>query len=239
MALIRRYGLYTIVTAAFIFMLYSLSFPYETPIPYKSYDWAHVPIKYPVTSMVELPTNASKLPRIQHNFKLEDATARKIREARRDVVRKQFKKAWSSYRRLAWRHDELRPISGRGNHFGGWAATLIGALDTLWIMGFKEEFTSAIRDVELIDFGHTDLDRVNVFEINARYLGGLLSAHELSGDQRLLRKAVEVGEMLYHAFDTQNHMPITRWDFRGAGEGKKQVADEVSLLEIVAVSRLG
>jgi mannosyl-oligosaccharide alpha-1,2-mannosidase len=130
---------------------------------------------------------------------------------------------------MAWMHDELMPISGlaRDGQLGGWAATLIDALDTLWIMGFREEFTSAIKDVESIDFGHTGLDRVNVFETNIRYLGGLLSAFELSGEQRLLKKAKEVGEALYHAFDTPNHMPVTRWDFRGAGEGREQVADEV------------
>lgn len=118
---------------------------------------------------------------------------------------------------MAWMHDELRPISGEVNdHFGGWAATLIDAMDTLWIMGFKEEFESAIKDVEQINFGYTSLGQVNVFETNIRHLGGLLAAYELSGEKRLLNKAKEVGEMLYHAFDTPNHMPITRWDFRAA-----------------------
>ena len=61
-------------------------------------------------------------------------------------------------------HDELRPISGgSADPFGGWAATLIDALDTLWIMGFKEEFTSAMKDVDQIDFGSTPLHTVNVF----------------------------------------------------------------------------
>lgn len=33
-------------------------------------------------------------------------------------------------------------------------------------MGFEEEFNSAIKDVEAIDFGYTDLETVNVFETN-------------------------------------------------------------------------
>jgi mannosyl-oligosaccharide alpha-1,2-mannosidase len=141
---------------------------------------------------------------------------------------------------MAWMHDELMPISGlaRDGQLGGWAATLIDALDTLWIMGFREEFASAIKDIERIDFGYSGLDRVNVFETNIRYLGGFLSAYELSGEQRLLKKAKEVGEALYHAFDTPNHMPVTRWDFRGAGEGKKQVADEVKGAKLVSVMQL-
>lgn len=258
MALIRRYGLYTILAAFFVYALYSLSFPYEIgdpnakpnppsndarpgkqqqhqQQPHKSIDWARKPIQHPVKSLAQLPTGTPvKLPKIQFDFKEEDPTAKKIRETRKEEVRKQFLKCWTSYRQMAWMHDELKPISGEVNdHFGGWAATLIDALDTLWIMGAKEEFESAIKDVMSIDFGYTALEKVNVFETNIRHLGGLLAAYELSGEKRLLAKAKEVGEMLYHAFDTPNHMPVTRWDFHGAGEGKQQLADpQVLLAEI-------
>lgn len=98
MALIRRYGMYTVVAAVFVYLLYSLSFPYDpdgsrSAIPYKSYNWARIPFKNPVASMVRLPTgNPIQLPKIQHNFKQEDATAKKIRETRRDEVKKQFLK---------------------------------------------------------------------------------------------------------------------------------------------------
>lgn len=242
------------MAVVFIYMFYSLSLPYETGDPFvggpnqqdhrpqrqqkfKSFNWAKIPIKNRVKSPISLPTSAVvSLPRIQYDFekKQEDATAKNIREMRKEEVRKQFFKCWKNYRSYAWMHDEIRPISGEvTNHFGGWAATLIDALDTLYIMGFEEEFTSAINDIEMIDFGYTDLDKVNVFETNIRHLGGLLAAFELSGEQRLLNKAKEVGEMLYHAFDTPNNMPVTRWDFRAAGEGKPQVAlEQVLLAEI-------
>ncbi|KAF1837997.1 seven-hairpin glycosidase [Decorospora gaudefroyi] len=251
MALLRRYGLYTVLAIGFMYMLYSLSFPYETrgstPVnnnnndqgqppqrspKYKSFDWAKIPVKNRIESLTPLPTTEPKaLPKIQFEFGTEDATAKNIRETRREEVKKQFLKCWRNYRTYAWMHDEIRPISGAvTDHFGGWAATLIDALDTLYIMGFKEEFTSAIADIERIDFGYTDVDKVNVFETNIRHLGGLLASFELSGEKRLLNKAKEVGEMLYHAFDTPNHMPMTRWDFRAAGEGKPQMADEQVLL---------
>ncbi|KAH8724565.1 glycoside hydrolase [Phaeosphaeriaceae sp. PMI808] len=251
MALLRRYSLYSAIAVFLIYLLYSLSFPYEDshgrgpyakprpkkPRPqrtqaYESFDWAKVPIKNPVESTIPLPTGApTRLPQIQFDFPKEDATTKNIRETRREEVRKQFLKCWRNYRSYAWMHDEIRPISGEvTDHFGGWAATLIDALDTLWIMGFQEEFDSAIEDIELIDFGYTSLDLVNVFETNIRHLGGLLAAFELSKDERLLAKAREVGDMLYHAFDTPNHMPITRWDLRAAGEGKPQVAHEQVLL---------
>ena len=206
--------------------------PPPRPHAYKPFKWTKVSYKNRVNTLAPLPTDAPKqLPRIQFSFKEEDPTARKIRESRREEVRKQFYKCWSSYRKHAWLHDEIKPISGKvADHFGGWAATLIDALDTLHIMEFHEEFASAITDVQTIDFGYTDLEVVNVFETNIRHLGGLLAAHELSGDERLLKKAKEVGEMLYHAFDTPNHLPITRWNFTAKGQGKPQVADENVLL---------
>ncbi len=248
MALLRRYGFYVAIAICLVFFLYSLEAPYEgSPLPtktksqsakptpsyaYKPFKWEKVSFRNKIDKLHPLPTGTPKeLPRIQFAFKEEDSTTRKIREARKEEVRKQFFKCWRSYRSHAWMHDEVRPISGKpADPFGGWGATLIDALDTLHIMGFTEEFSSAIADVESINFGYTNQELVNVFETNIRYLGGLLSAHELSGDQRLLNKAKEVGEMLYHAFDTPNNMPITRWNFTAKGHGKAQVADNNVLL---------
>ncbi|KAF2266196.1 seven-hairpin glycosidase [Lojkania enalia] len=256
MAIIRRYAFYTFIAAFFLYFLYTLSFPYQPPDPnqanpnqhsngnpppkpHKSYDWTKVPIKNKIESIIPLPSGEpTALARIQHKFEEEDATAKNIRQRRRNEVRKTFQRCWKNYRSKAWMHDELEPISGNGKDpFGGWAATLIDAMDTLWIMGFKEEFTSAIKDVEKINFGTTPMQQINVFETNIRHLGGLLSAYEMSGEKRLLAKAKEVGEMLYHAFDTPNHMPVTRWDMHAAGEGKEQVAGEdVLLAEIGSMS---
>ena len=123
------------------------------------------------------------------------------------------------------------------NSFGGWAATLIDSLDTLWIMGMRLHFRRAVEAVSAIDFGKTEEKTINVFETNIRHLGGLLAAYELSGEETLLRKAMEVGEMLLRAFDTPNGMPITRWDFHKAGKGAKQQADEgVLIAEIGSLS---
>ena len=202
------------------------------------FSWGTVTKKYPVDSMVALPTGEPMtLPRIQHDFldADEDATAKNIRETRQADVKEQFLKCWTNYRKRAWMQDELQPISGgSSNSFGGWAATLIDAMDTLWIMGFKDEFNSAIPDIEKINFGNTTLDTINLFETNIRYLGGLLSAYELSEEKRLLAKAKEVGEMLYHAFDTPNHMPVVRWNMRAAVAGSTQVASNNMLLAELA-----
>jgi mannosyl-oligosaccharide alpha-1,2-mannosidase len=114
-------------------------------------------------------------------------------------------------------HDEVSPISkGTKNHFGGWGASLVDSLDTLWIMGMEKDFAIATAALEKIDFTSTPLNVLNVFETTIRYLGGLLAAHDLCNGKYpiLLTKATQLGEMLYVAFDTPNRMPITRWYWR-------------------------
>ena len=53
--------------------------------------------------------------------------------------------AWGGYVAYAWGKNELRPISKRGHSasiFGSSAmgATIVDALDTLYIMGLEDEF---------------------------------------------------------------------------------------------------
>jgi mannosyl-oligosaccharide alpha-1,2-mannosidase len=101
-------------------------------------------------------------------------------------------------------------------------------VDTLWIMGLHSEFENAVNALSAIDFSTCSLDELNVFETTIRYLGGFLSAYDISRGKYpiLLQKAGEMGDMLYHAFDTPNRMPITRWDFKNAVKGARQEAGE-------------
>lgn len=194
--------------------------------------WERVAVHFPPDTIRPLPTGTPvKFPRVQAESPDETAEQRNVREQRRAAVKGAFVRCWSSYRKLAWGADELTPVTGgRRNPFGGWAATLVDALDTLWIMDMRKEFYDAVAAAETIDFGTTEIGSVNVFETTIRYLGGFLSAYDLSGDERLLRKAVEVGEMVYKAFDTPNRMPILRWDFQAAAKGLPQTAAPSSVL---------
>ncbi|KAF2752066.1 glycoside hydrolase family 47 protein [Sporormia fimetaria CBS 119925] len=242
MALLRRYGVYMGISVLILYLLYTLSFPYDyskdgpqrpaSPDSPPRYDWGRVAVDHPVQSLIPLPTGEPlPLPKIQFDFQEEDANAKKIRETRREEVKKVFLRSWKNYRAKAWMHDELKPISGGWQDtFGGWAASLIDALDTLFIMGFHEEFRSAMKDVEQIDFSYVRMNEINVFETTIRHLGGLLSAYELSKEEVLLRKAKEIGHILLLAFDTPNHMPKTRWDAHRKANGERQTADPKVLL---------
>lgn len=187
----------------------------------QSYDWRKAPFRNNIETYTRLPTGSPRhLPRIQYDFPPETKSQKALRQTRRDAVRKEFDRTWKSYKKFAWTKDELKPLTGQGEDtFGGWRATLVDSLDTLWIMGFKKEFYEAVEAVSGIDFGESTASTISVFETTIRYLGGLLSAYDLSREQVLLDKAVQLGEMLYRAFDTSNNMPLDRLAIEAAKEG--------------------
>ncbi|MCJ1340564.1 hypothetical protein MMC09_005860 [Bachmanniomyces sp. S44760] len=184
--------------------------------------WHPIPEQYPVKSMASLPTGTPQTQaRLQHDFPKETDVERVKREGRQMAVKESFNHSWQGYKDTAWMQDELAPISGGyTTSFGGWAATLVDTLDTLWIMGMYEDLELAIRDAITIDFTTTESDVVNIFETTIRYLGGFLGAYDLSNAKypELLTKAKELGEILYRAFDTPNRMPVTRCPWQGLGQ---------------------
>ena len=142
-----------------------------------------------------------------------------------------FLHGYNSYIRYAFPHDELKPLSrtytdslaqlGNSNKptsasYHGMALTLIDSLSTLAVLGERDEFIAAIDRVRR----HVHFEqsvRVNVFEVNIRLLGGLLSGHVLAADRRLnltdkydgvlLKRARELGDRLMPAFRTPTGMP--------------------------------
>lgn len=188
--------------------------------------WSPPPQFYPVPSsaLIPLPTTTAtatgrrrQAARIEADFGAlppESGAARATREARLAAVRELFVHSWNGYKARALGHDEMRPVTGGfRDPFAGWGATLVDALDALWIVGLRDEFDWAVGRVAAIDFWSTKMDVVPVFEVVIRYMGGLLGAFDVSGGQDryrvLVDKAVELAEMLIYVFDTPNRMPIT------------------------------
>ncbi|VDN17484.1 unnamed protein product [Gongylonema pulchrum] len=103
--------------------------------------------------------------------------------------------------------------------WGSFSLTLIDSLDTLLIMGNETEFMRAADIV--LDIIKVDLNvNVSVFETNIRVIGGLLSAHMLSGRVRgmrlesgwpcsgpFLRLAERFAQKLLPAFKSATGMP--------------------------------
>jgi len=149
-----------------------------------------------------------------------DATAKQ----RRDHVKQMMKHAWENYVTYAWGKNELRPVSKRGHSasiFGSssMGATIVDAMDTLFIMGMDEEFEKGKEWIA----GNLDMNQmsgdVSVFETNIRYVGGLLTAYAFTGDELFKKKAVHIVDKLLPAFDTPTGIPFALVNMR-AGNAK-------------------
>ncbi|XP_062310203.1 mannosidase, alpha, class 1B, member 1b [Osmerus eperlanus] len=128
--------------------------------------------------------------------------------SRLEAVKEAFRHAWKGYKEFAWGHDELRPISKSYGEWFGLGLTLIDALDTMWILGLKEEFEEAKTWVSTELSFNKNVD-VNLFESTIRILGGLLSTYHLTGEAVFLDKAKDIGSRLMPAFSTPSKIPYS------------------------------
>ena len=140
-----------------------------------------------------------------------------------------FNHSWSAYKRDAWGYDEYHPISQHGSnlngkHGQGIGYTIVDTLDTLILLGLKQDYEHArdwVRDV--LDWDVPG--RMNVFETTIRTLGGLLSAAALIRDpphpaftpneedaQLFIARAVQLADRLKPAFDTPSGVPLREVD---------------------------
>lgn len=127
-------------------------------------------------------------------------------EQRRNSVVDAMRFAWKSYEKNAFGADEVDPKYGlrKEDVWGGIACSLVDGMDTLWIMGLKDEFARAREYVATsLSFDHLgkDMKKISVFETIIREVGGLLSAFSLSGDDVFKDKATELMDLLTPAFD--------------------------------------
>lgn len=127
---------------------------------------------------------------------------------RREKIKAAIKHAWGGYRQRAFGRDSVSPISGRPVNSGfDMAVTLVDSLDTLWLVGLKEEFREARDFVAQESFGRK-LSRppasASVFETCIRVLGGLLGAYELSRDDIFVQRARQIGDVIYAKIDPRS-----------------------------------
>lgn len=159
-----------------------------------------------------------------------------------DDVKAEFLHAWSSYRRYAWGHDDLDPISKKPRDWYGTPLlmTPVDALDTMLLMGLRGE-ADAARELIATKLDFDQDIYVKNFEVTIRLLGGLLSAYQLSGDERLLHKAEDLGRRLLPVFDSPTGLPYVEVNLRtGKTRGTKTNPAETGtlLLEFGTLSKL-
>jgi mannosyl-oligosaccharide alpha-1,2-mannosidase len=131
--------------------------------------------------------------------------------------------------------DEYHPISHNGSDSaaaGGIGYTVVGALDTILLMGLNVEYRRARawieheltfdRDAEFNTFEVRSffetpcvtrpeaLHLAFVVQATTRVLGGLLSAHHHSGgDALFLKRARDLADRILPAFDTPSGLPLS------------------------------
>jgi ER degradation enhancer, mannosidase alpha-like 2 len=123
-------------------------------------------------------------------------------------VRAEFMHAWKGYKKYAWGHDDLRPLSKTYHDWYGQSLlmTPVDALDTMIMMGLKDE-ARATREYIVQNLSFDKDIYVQNFEVTIRLLGGLLSSYQLTGDKRLLVLAEDLGTRLLPAFESPTGMP--------------------------------
>jgi len=144
----------------------------------------------------------------------------------------QFLTVSPNEQKYAWGRDELKPISKQGrDNWGGMGVTLVDSLDTLWLMGLRDEFTRA-RDWVRDHLNFNGVGTVSVFETTIRELGGLLAAYDFSKDAVFLDKAVDLGRRLIKAFETSSGIARERVSLRSSQTGPRSAGGAAVLSEL-------
>ncbi|KIY98493.1 mannosyl-oligosaccharidealpha-1,2-mannosidase [Monoraphidium neglectum] len=126
---------------------------------------------------------------------------------RRAAVREAIQWSWRGYSKYAWGDDEADVTGKNPMSWFGLGLTIVDSIDTLLLAGLEAEYLEARHWVaNRLKFPEAS---VQLFEVNIRILGGLLSAYYLSGgDDAFLHKAEQLGERLLPAFNTGSGLPI-------------------------------
>jgi mannosidase alpha-like ER degradation enhancer 2 len=168
----------------------------------------------------------------------EDAQARHL-AAR---VKAEFLHAWRNYERYAWGHDALRPLNKTPHDWYGQSLlmTPVDALDTLILMKLDSE-AAKTKALIVKDLSFDRDIYVKNFEVTIRLLGGLLSSYQLTGDQRLLQLAEDLGNRLLPSFNSPTGLPYVYVNLR-TGQARDPVTNPAEtgtlLLEFGALSKL-
>ncbi|KAA6419670.1 MAG: mannosyl-oligosaccharide 1 [Trebouxia sp. A1-2] len=161
----------------------------------------------------------------------EDFSATGLDKKRR-LVKEAAAHSWKAYEEHAWGMDELQPITQDGKEsLGGIGATIVDSLDTLWLMGLKDDFSRA-REWVSTSLKCNSSRRISLFETNIRVVGGLIGAFELTEDHMFLDKAVECVNLMLPVFQTSwTGIPNNQVTLKSTGKKPRLHGSLVSLAE--------
>ncbi len=157
-------------------------------------------------------------------------------------VKSEFLHAWNDYKKYAWGHDDLKPLSKSYKDWYGETLlmTPVDSLDTLYLLGLKKEGDLTRKYItDNLSFDK-DIDVQN-FEITIRLLGGLLSSYQMTNDKKLLALADDLGKRLLPVFDSPTGLPYKYVNLK-TGKTKGEVTNPAEtgtlLIEFGTLSKL-
>ena len=157
-------------------------------------------------------------------------------------VKAEFLHAWNGYKKYAWGHDDLKPLS-KTHH--DWypqplLMTPVDALDTMILMDLDDEATTTKQYI-LANLSFDKDIEVQNFEITIRLLGGLLTNYQLTGDKRFLNLAEDLGNRLLPVFNSPTGMPYRYVNLK-TGKVSKPISNPAEtgtlIVEFGTLSRL-
>ncbi|KAK9882417.1 hypothetical protein WA026_020938 [Henosepilachna vigintioctopunctata] len=160
--------------------------------------------------VIEHPKDAD----LEINVNVDDFKPNRLMEftgpttLRQKAVVEAFQHAWKGYKQYAWGHDHLKPITKSHHDWFGLGLTIVDSIDTIYIMGLKEEYLEARTWIDK----HLQFDvnkDINVFEVTIRVLGGLLSIYHLSSDKMYIDKAVDLADRMMSCFNSNSGIPFS------------------------------
>jgi mannosidase alpha-like ER degradation enhancer 2 len=149
-------------------------------------------------------------------------------------VKTEFMHAWNGYKKYAWGHDDLLPLSKSYKDWYGETLlmTPVDSLDSLYLLGFKKEADETRKYITANLSFDKDVSVQN-FEITIRLLGGLLSAYQITNDKKLLALAEDLGTRLLPAFESPTGLPYRYVNLKtGAKRGEVSNPAETGTLLI-------
>lgn len=162
-----------------------------------------------------------------------------------------FNFAWDNYMNFGFPNDELSPIScqpikrdpnykniGRNDLIGNISLTLFDSMDSFIIMNEREKFHDCV-EIIIDTYNDFAIDSIiQVFEMNIRVLGGLISGHLFAIDQRkgfqmenyngeLLKLAYDLGKRLVLSYQIEDDDLIFNLPRVNLKYGKNSVPNQI------------
>ena len=101
-------------------------------------QWLNANINNTAAAAEEAVVEAAEA--VNKQLPAEDFSATGL-DKKRQMVVEAAAHSWRGYEEHAWGSDELQPLTQDGKEtLGGLGATIVDSLDTLWLMGLKDQF---------------------------------------------------------------------------------------------------